>query len=115
MILHNIYLLSKENLYDRKNRTGMLYEKVRYKVRKNRTKQANVLAAEAELNILSEDDRGKINEVIKYFESCLLPRDKTNLLNKMKESSEIRQRSNETNREIFDKCFHLYRVHPDLV
>lgn len=65
--------------------------------------------------MFDEDDRKQIVELIRYFDSCVLPRDRKELLDKMEATAEMRKKSNETDREIFDKCFHLYRVNPELV
>lgn len=89
----------------------MLYEKLRYKVRKIKTKEIR-----KSLNaIVNADDQKQIDELVKFFESCVLPDQKTELLNRMEASSDIRLKSNESNRDLFEKSFHLYRVDPDLV
>lgn len=63
----------------------------------------------------SENDNLSIDEFITFFDSCVLSRDKNAVLEQMKSSAELRMHSNQNNREIFDKCFHLYRVDMDLV
>lgn len=65
--------------------------------------------------IVNADDQKQIDELVKFFESCVLPDQKTELLKRLEGSSEIRLKSNEANRELFDKSFHLYRVDSDLV
>lgn len=100
-------------LYDRAKRSGRLYEKVRYKQRKRNDKK-KIVPFNAP-NVVNDNHRQTIDELIAYFDSCVLSRDKSIILEKMESSAEIRLASNENNREIFDKCFHLYRLDPDLV
>lgn len=106
-----LFLIFQCILYNRVNKTGLLYEKVRYKLRRIKSKQfRNSMAA-----IIAEDDQKQIDELVKYFESCVLPGCKAELLEKLEISSGLRLKSNGTNRELFAKSFHLYRVDSDLV
>lgn len=98
-------------LYDRDSRSGLLYQKLRYIVRKIKTKEIRKSLA----TFFNADDQKQIDELVKFFESCLLPDHKTELLKRMEASSELRLKSNGANRELFDKSFHLYRVDPGLV
>lgn len=91
---------------------GLLYEKLRWKARKAKVKQKRSLITETNIG---EEDLKQIEDLIRFFDSCVLPRDNDELLKKMKASTELRKKSNETNRDIFDKCFHLYRLYPELV
>lgn len=55
-------------------------------------------------------------EVVSDGDLCVLPQDKLEKKpKKLKASAAVRKISNETNRNIFDKSFHLYRVDPELV
>lgn len=90
----------------------MLFEKIRYTQRKQK-KQAVAINCEGCESIESNPE--ETEELIKYFNDCLLPRDKVGILNKMKESAAVRKNSNQTNRLIFDSSFHLYRVDSSLV
>lgn len=56
-----------------------------------------------------------MDELISFFESCVISQDKKKILEKMKTSAEIRKLSNQNDRNFFDSCFHLYRVDPELV
>lgn len=105
--------ISQDILYDRAKRSGRLYEKVRYKQRKRQDKEKNV--ASVVPNSISENNDQTIDELIAFFDSCVLSRDKSKLLEKMESSAEMRLASNGNNREMFDKCFHLYRLDSDLV
>lgn len=60
-------------------------------------------------------DEHEIDELIEYFESCVLERDKKNVLERMEKSAMVRKESYRTSRKMFDKCFHLYQVDIDLV
>lgn len=103
-------------LYDRAKRSGRLYEKVRYKQRKRQDKKKTVQSVQSIVpNSVNENNDQGIDELIAFFESCVLSRDKSALLEKMESSAELRLASNESNRDIFDKCFHLYRLDSDLV
>lgn len=100
-------------MYDRKKKSGLLYEKVRYKHRKRQAKKAVVPTIPPK--IITETDKDEIQQLIAFFESCVLNEQKSEILDKMKASAAIRKASNEGNRVFFDKCFHLYRVDPELV
>lgn len=100
-------------MYDRSKRSGLLYEKVRYKQRKRQDKKKILQSSTP--NPISETDERAVEELIVFFDSCVLTEDKPTLLQKMKASVQVRKASNESNREIFDKCFHLYRVDIGLV
>lgn len=100
-------------MYDRKKKSGLLYEKVRYKHRKKQTKKAVVPATPP--RTITETDKDEIQELIAFFESCVLEDQMPEILDKMKASAVVRKASNDENREFFDKCFHLYRVDPALV
>lgn len=90
-----------------------MYEKVRYKQRKRQEKKAIVNSVSS--NATSEINAQTIDELISFFDSCVLSRDKSSVLEKMESSAEMRLASNQNNREIFDKSFHLYRLDPELV
>lgn len=85
---------------------------MRYKHRKRQAKKAVVPNT---TEFIAETDKDKITELISFFESCVLHEQKLEILDKMKASAVIRKASNEGNREFYEKCFHLYRVDPDLV
>lgn len=100
-------------MYDKSKRNGLLYEKVRYAQRKNKpTKKKTPNNTVTTNQAVSESE---IEELVQFFESCVLPRDKRELSDKLQTSAAMRKVSNETNRNIFDKSFHLYRVDSDLV
>lgn len=105
-------------MYDRSKRSGLLYEKVRYKNRKRAPKKPagsitpNDSVAQA---VATGNDNHNIDELISFFDSCVLSRDKKTILEKMKSSTDIRMQSNQNSRDFFDKCFHLYRIDMDLV
>lgn len=106
-------LFSQEILYDRAKRSGLLYEKVRYKSRKRQDKKQNTPTVHQ--NTTNSIDNRSIEELISFFDSCVLSRDKNEILNRMESSAQLRLASNQNNREIFDKCFHLYRLDAELV
>lgn len=95
-----------------------MYEKVRYKNRKRAPKKPtgpvtpNDSVAQA---VATGNDNHNIDELISFFDSCVLSRDKKTILEKMKSSADIRMQSNQNSRDFFDKCFHLYRIDMDLV
>lgn len=100
-------------MFNRAKRSGLLYEKVRYKQRKRQDKKKIVQSIAP--NATNEIGEQEIEELIKFFDACVLSRDKSAILDKMQSSAEMRLASNQNNREIFDRCFHLYRLDPDLV
>lgn len=102
-------------MYDRAKRSGLLYEKVRYKQRKRQDKKKIVQPVVQNSSSANETNEQSIDELIAFFDSCVLSRDRSILLDKMESSADLRLASNQTNREMYDKCFHLYRVNPDLV
>lgn len=71
--------------------------------------------ADAASKNITDNDKDEIEQLIAFFESCVLKEQKTDLLAKLKESANLRKASYNENREFFDKCFHLYRVDSDLV
>lgn len=100
-------------LYDRSKRSGLLYEKLRYKQRKRQGKKE--AKRQPQLNGAENAVENSVEDLIAFLDSCVLVQDKSEILKKMKESVDVRKLSYRTNRELFDKCFHLYRVDPDLV
>lgn len=89
---------------------------MRYKYRKRTAKKTAVAPNGSPTpTVRTENDRDSIDELISFFDACVLSRDKEVVLEKLKSSVNVRMQSNENNREIFDKCFHLYRVDMDLV
>lgn len=105
-------------MYDRSKRSGLLYEKVRYKNRKRAPKKPTGLItpnASVAQAVVPGNDNHDIDELISFFDSCVLSRDKKSVLEKMKSSADIRMQSNQNSRDFFDKCFHLYRIDMDLV
>lgn len=108
-----VYSPFQEILYDRSKSSGLLYEKVRYIHRKRRGKKLNV--PEMASNIITEDDEDEIQQLIAFFGSCVIADQKSELIDRLKASAGIRKASNDGNREFFEKCFHLYRVDPDLI
>lgn len=104
-------LFSQDILYNKTKRNGLLYEKIRYNQRKFHRKQiANF--AESDKKI-TENDEKEIDGLIKYFNQCILPRDKSEVMQKLKMSAEFRK--NKKNNNIFTSVFHLYRVDPNMV
>lgn len=98
-------------MYDRSNRSGLLYEKIRYKKRKRETKKSNIRMSTA----MAVPNENEMEELIEFFDSCVLDRDKKTVLAKMQESAMARKKSYQSSREMFDKCFHLYQLDSDLV
>lgn len=99
-------------MYDRANRSGLLYEKVRYRHRKRHVKKTNSPTLVATID---ETDKQAIDDLISFFDSCVLSRDKNEILGRLQSSAHIRAVSNQNDREFFDKCFQLYRLDPQLV
>lgn len=91
-----------------------MYEKIRYKKRKQQAKKPLLSGKEIE-NEIGEADEKEIEDLITFFQNCVLPRDEEEVLNKMRASAKVRKISNQNNRDIFDKSFHLYRVNSELV
>lgn len=98
-------------MYDKSKRCGLLYEKIRYSQRKNKPKSKKSSKVNSK-QVVGDDE---INELVAFFDSCVLPRDKRELSDKLKASAAVRKISNQTNRNIFDKSCHLYRVDSELV
>lgn len=105
------YYLLQDILYNQSKRSGLLYEKVRYKQRKFNRKQAAGLAENDK--VITEDDSKEMDELIKYFNQCILPRDKSEIMKRLKISAQLRK--NQKNNDILTSMFHLYRVDADMV
>lgn len=60
-------------------------------------------------------DDNAIDELIQFFDSCVLERDRKEVLERMEKSATLRKESYRTSRKILDKCFQLYRVDMELV
>lgn len=101
---------SQANLFDKSKRSGLLYEKIRYNQRKNKPKTKPPTKT-----LKNNVNDGDIVELTAFFESCVLPRDKQLLSDKLKSSVAVRKASIETTRDVFDKSYHLYQIDSDLV
>lgn len=107
-------------LFDPVARGGILFEKIRYQYRKKcatRKRMARYDEDDEEDEEIPEDELDeKILELVNFFGNVLLPRDRSNLLVKLKESAKIRLiaiRKEKT--EVFEISRKLYLVDPELV
>lgn len=107
-------------LFDPVAKGGILFEKIRYQYRKKCATKRRI----AENNDNDDDDEEisdeeldeKVSELVDYFGSVWLPRDRSQLLSKLEESAKIRLiaiRQGKT--EAFESSRKLYLIDPDLV
>lgn len=106
-------------LFDPVVKGGILYEKLRYQYRKkkaNKRRFVQLSDDEEEEEISEEELDVKVSELVEYFGTVLLPRDKPQLLVKLKESARIRLIALRKNkRDVFESSKKLYLVDPGLV
>lgn len=103
-------------MFDKTKRCGLLYEKIRYTQRKNKAINKTRKPGQPKDSDNGNNlDEKQIEDLVLFFDSCVLPRDQQTLSDKLKSSALLRKASNESTRELFDNSFHLYRVNPALV
>lgn len=93
-------------------RSGELYEKLVYRKRKNKNKKKN--SHESDLD--DEENSGKSKEeLLEYFENCVLPDNKNDLIQILKESVGVRFLDLINDKALIERSFQLYLVLPELV
>lgn len=98
-------------MYDPLKRNGELYEKLMYQKRKIRKGGAQ----QSDFDENDEQTGKTKEELLEYFENCILPDNKNELITILKESFGVRYLDLLGDRTLIEKSFHLYLVLPELV
>lgn len=103
-------------LYDRERSRGLLYEKIRSKnrtackVKKTTFKQNSNADLE---NVDCSEYAQQIEEISTFFKDAVLTRDKVIIIERLKETVELRKLSLKNDKHILDSSFHLYMLCPE--
>lgn len=103
------YFVFQDQLYNPELRNGLLFQKFRYESRKNiETKNREAMD--------DEPDQITITELTTFFQACVLPDDKPNLVKTLQESAEMRKIwLHKKQRAIVESSLKLFIVCPELV
>lgn len=96
-------------MFDPIKRTGELYQKIIYRKRCGKENLLKRVHPENENSCLSVD------EIIKFFKDCILPRDRTQCIEMLKKSKMQRLNDLRQDKRILKSSFDLYISNPDLV
>lgn len=98
-------------MFDPLKRNGELYQKLMYQQRKIRKEGAQ----QCDLDENDENTGKTEEELLEYFENCILPDNKIELIAILKDSFSVRYLDLLGDRTLIEKSFHLYLVLPELV
>lgn len=97
-------------MYNEDARSGLIFECMKYRIRKQSKQKKLVKAAQPR----TETDFD-LDDLVRFLESCVLPRDTTKLKEKLVETAESRRAVLAQDQSSFPKMFNFYRVDPELV
>lgn len=107
------FLFSQDLVFNPHKKSGYLFEKLKYKKRKHvitQTTNTKQLANEQSI------EEGKIKEeLIEYLKKAVVSKEKKHIVEKLKETVDVRRNCLNDQKEIFNSSFQLYLACPQLV
>lgn len=96
-------------MYNEDAHSGLVFECIKYRSRKQ-SKQKKLIRPQPG----TETDLD-MDELIRFFDSCVLPRDTQKLKNKLAETADARRDILAQDQRSFTKMFNFYRIDSNLV
>lgn len=111
---NSILIFQQDILYNDKTKTGFVFESIKYKKRQrkqDKQKEAPVVHRLENNNINIDETE----ELIRFFDACILPRDTAKVKDKLSETVNLRRNILVPDHQYYRKILNMYRVEPNLV